>query len=50
LAVSLGQIELDQTKYFAISPASPIGRALLGKKQYEFFEFGGKKIKIEKVS
>ncbi|MFT6970804.1 MAG: transcription elongation GreA/GreB family factor [Roseivirga sp.] len=49
LAVSLGQIELSNGKYFAISPASPIGRAMLGKKQNDFYEFGGKKVKIEKV-
>lgn len=49
LSVSLGEIELSNTKYFAISPASPIGRAMLGKAENQSYEFGGKKIKIEKV-
>lgn len=49
LSVSLGEIELSNAKYFAISPASPIGRAMLGKTENQSYEFGGKKIKIEKV-
>lgn len=49
LSVSLGEILMGKNKYFAISPASPIGRAMLGKAENENFEFGGKKVKIEKV-
>jgi transcription elongation GreA/GreB family factor len=49
MSVSLGEIKLANGKYFAISPASPVGRAMLGKTENQSYEFGGKKIKIEKV-
>ena len=46
LSVSLGQIKVEEGVYFAISPASPIGRAMLGKKKGDSFEFGGKQINL----
>ncbi|PIQ47006.1 MAG: 3-oxoacyl-ACP synthase [Cytophagales bacterium CG12_big_fil_rev_8_21_14_0_65_40_12] len=49
ISISLGQIELQNAIFFAISPASPVGRLMLGKTENQSFEFGGKKIKIEKV-
>ncbi len=32
LAISAGEIKINDTIYYAISPSSPIGRLLLGKK------------------
>jgi transcription elongation GreA/GreB family factor len=49
ISVSLGQVKLKNETFFAISPASPVGRLMLGKTENQIFEFGGKKIKIEKV-
>jgi len=41
LAVSIGQISIDDQKIFSISTASPIGKVLVGKKVGESFEFNG---------
>ena len=49
VSVSLGQIKLEGGVYFAISPVSPIGRAMLGKKKGDSFEFGGKQINLLEV-
>ncbi|WP_452609961.1 3-oxoacyl-ACP synthase [Roseivirga echinicomitans] len=46
LSVSLGQIKVEDEVYFAISPASPIGRAMFGKKKGDSFDFGGKQINL----
>ncbi len=39
LAVSAGEIVADTIKYYAISPSSPIGKLLLGKKVGETVNF-----------
>jgi len=39
LSISVGKILLEEQIYFAISPASPLGRLLLGKKLGEQFSF-----------
>ncbi len=39
LAVSAGEIVVDTVKYYAISPSSPIGKLLLGKKVGETVNF-----------
>ena len=41
LAISVGAIMVDSKKYYAISPSSPIGKVLLGKKNGEKFVFNG---------
>ncbi|MGW8122400.1 3-oxoacyl-ACP synthase [Roseivirga echinicomitans] len=46
LSVSLGQIKVEDEVYFAISPASPIGRVMFGKKKGDSFDFGGKQINL----
>ncbi|MCA5003576.1 GreA/GreB family elongation factor [Sphingobacterium bovistauri] len=43
LAISIGQIIIDDQKVFCISTASPIGKILLGKAIGESFEFNGTK-------
>ena len=42
ISISAGQITINKTTYFAISPASPIGAKLLGLKKGGSFQFNGK--------
>jgi transcription elongation GreA/GreB family factor len=46
LAVSLGQISVDGNTYFCISPAAPIGQALLGKRKGDTISFRNQRFKI----
>ncbi|RPD99671.1 3-oxoacyl-ACP synthase [Aureibaculum marinum] len=48
LAISAGEIKINNTIYYAVSIASPIGRLLLGKREGDQLEFNGKMF-IEKV-
>lgn len=50
LAVSIGQLTIDGKPIFVISPASPAGQALLGKKVGEEFEFAGRRQKISALT
>jgi transcription elongation GreA/GreB family factor len=50
LAIGLGKVRYDEKDYFVVSPAAPIGQAMLGKKSGEHFEFRGQEIKIRNVS
>jgi len=47
LAISMGKIAHRQTTYFAISPSSPIGNLLLGKRIGENILFQEKVLSIE---
>lgn len=49
LSISAGQLQLDQTAYFAISVASPIGKLFLGKQKGDMVDFNGKQYKISEV-
>ncbi|WP_075340518.1 GreA/GreB family elongation factor [Tenacibaculum agarivorans] len=49
LAISIGQIVVDQTSYFVISSASPIGKLLLGKRKGDRINFNGNSIKISSI-
>lgn len=49
IAASIGKIELDNESFFAISPASPIGKLLLTKKEKETFSFNGNEYIIEQI-
>ena len=40
LAISLGQVEVDGTPYWVISPASPLGQRLIGLKVDQQVTFG----------
>lgn len=50
LSISVGQIIIDNSKYFAISTSSPIGKLLLGKKTGESVIFNGNIIEINAVN
>lgn len=49
IAISVGQLAVENEKYFAISPDSPIGKLLLGKKSGEKITFRNQSIEIKKV-
>ena len=49
LAVSIGQITIEDQKIFSISTASPIAKMLVGKAVGESFEFNGTKQLIKSV-
>jgi transcription elongation GreA/GreB family factor len=48
LSVSIGSLKVDEESYFAISPATPIGKLLLGLNKGDDFVFNGNKVVIEK--
>jgi len=51
LAISVGAITIEAKTYYAISPSSPIGVVLLGKKIGEEFSFnGGASQKIKEIT
>ena len=49
ISVSAGQLSLDGRSVFAVSPASPIGKALLDKKKGTKVEFNGREYLIDNV-
>ena len=49
LAISAGEISIENEKYYAVSPSSPIGKLLLGKCIGDALIFNGKAIKIRAV-
>ena len=49
LGISAGELTIKETVYFAISPSSPIGKLLMGKKVEDTFSWRGKEIKIDRV-
>ena len=50
LAISTGQITISNKNYYAISPSSPIGKMLLGKKVDDEFVFNDKTVIIQEVN
>lgn len=50
LAISTGKITISGNDYYAVSPSSPIGKLLLGKKVDDEFIFNGKKISINRIT
>ncbi|WP_428743432.1 3-oxoacyl-ACP synthase [Tenacibaculum sp.] len=49
VSISVGLLTIDNKKYFAISPSSPIGKLILGKKEGETFVFNGVKNTIKEI-
>lgn len=49
IAVSAGQINIEEQQFFAISPATPIGQLLLSKSKGNAIQFRNQEIKILKV-
>jgi len=49
VAVSAGQLKIDDNTYFAVTPASPIGTKMEGLRAGDSFELNNKKITIKEV-
>ncbi|HZY79512.1 MAG TPA: 3-oxoacyl-ACP synthase [Cyclobacteriaceae bacterium] len=49
IAISAGQLKVNNQTYFAVSPATPIGSKLMGLKSGEGFSFNGKQYVVNKV-
>lgn len=49
LAISIGQVNVDDTKVFLMSKNSPLGELLIGKKKKEQVNFRGKMMSIEEL-
>lgn len=49
IAISEGELNLDNEKFFAISPITPIGKLLMSKKKNDIFKFRNQNITIKKV-
>ncbi len=49
VAIGLGKIEIAGTAYFAISPQSPIGLQMMGKKIGEGFEVNGRSYNLLRI-
>lgn len=49
ISISVGEIEVDSDRYYAVAANSPIGKLLLGKKEGEKFSFNQKEIVIREV-
>ena len=49
IALSFGQINVDDKPYFAISAMSPMFKAMAGKKKGDSFSFRDKEFKIKKM-
>ncbi len=50
LSISIGELSIDKTSYFAIAANTPIGKLLLGKTIGDTFSFNGKEISIKRVN
>jgi transcription elongation GreA/GreB family factor len=49
LAISIGQVNVNDTKVFLMSKNSPLGELLIGKKEKEQVNFRGKMMSIEEL-
>ena len=49
ISISAGAVEVDQKQFYCISPASPIGALLVGKKKGEQFTFRNQQINILEI-
>jgi transcription elongation GreA/GreB family factor len=50
LSLGIGQLDVNGTKVFCLTPMAPLGKALLGKKANEQIDWQGKKIDITSVA
>ncbi|WP_443943722.1 3-oxoacyl-ACP synthase [Pedobacter sp. AW1-32] len=49
ISISAGELINQETKFFAVSQAAPIGRVLIGKKKGESVNFNGKDYLIKEI-
>jgi len=49
MAISIGQVKIDEEQVFCVSPQSPIGRLLVGLSLGDTFSFNGKTHKVVNI-
>jgi len=49
IAISAGELMLDNESFYAISASTPIGKLLIGKTVGDYFSFNGNSIEIKKI-
>lgn len=49
ISISVGEIHIAETSYFAIAANSPIGKLLLGKSEGDVFNFNDKESSIKQI-
>lgn len=49
IAISAGEFIVNNESFYAISPSTPIGKMLLGKRKYDEVSFNKQTIKIESI-
>ena len=49
IAISAGELEVENQKFYAISPNTPIGLLLIGKKTNDEVNFRGESFRIEQL-
>lgn len=49
ISISAGKIEADQEEYFCLSPASPLGAAMMGKHLGDKIHFNAKEFEIQQL-
>lgn len=49
IAISAGKLIIDQTEYFVVSPASPIGTKLRHAKVGDVLTFNGKELLVKEI-
>jgi hypothetical protein len=49
IGVSVGVVQFEAMTYFIVSPSSPIGQKLLGKRKNDTFRFQGKEVYVQEV-
>lgn len=49
VSISAGLLKVDGNVYYAVSPASPVGSALMGHEAGHSFQLNGKRFMIERV-
>lgn len=50
LAIGIGQVKIDNTTVFVVSPASPVGKAMMNKKVGEIATFNTLKLEIKEIA
>lgn len=49
ISISAGELNYENQKFYAVSQAAPIGKALIGKIKNESFKFNGKEYQIQDI-
>lgn len=50
ISIALGEIKIDKENIFVISPASPIGKLMIGKQKGDTFQMNQKQVEILQIT